>query len=442
MMAPPKKDSVFRALDRKLGAVAEFTMRQYRTKLSTWVVLGVGVIALAIIVLFYVDSMQQEIEAYDNDGDSADWDEDGYPNGQEKIYGTDPDNPLSHPGTFSPPIAPDPPEKWINEDDIDWENYALDGSSTGYDDDGDCRLTNATASQKDGNRNGIECDLYIYSSSYNPDDLSVRSDGLVDEDPDEEKYAKEALHRAFLLAIGKMGFVFLLGIFLPLFLATGLIREEMENSTLHFMIAKPVARRDIFLGRMVGYLGIVWPYVIGLGIIVALISGFAGPGDGLFRFADLGIWMAVIFATMLTTLVYGMLFCALGTLWKRGIVIALPFAAWELGMAILTFNEPSASILRFSVIGWSMNIIDAAALLVWPNLNLFITIGLWGGGYSSGNFWDESLEGAHVLNAFTSDTGLGISPLATIMVASLVMLFQAAVLWLIGSAIFKGKEIE
>ena len=72
MISPPKKDNVFRALDRKLGAVAEFTMRQYRTKLSTWVVMGVGFIAISIIVLFYVDSMQQEIEAIDNDGDSMD----------------------------------------------------------------------------------------------------------------------------------------------------------------------------------------------------------------------------------------------------------------------------------------------------------------------------------------------------------------------------------
>ena len=55
MISPPKKDNVFRALDRKLGAVAEFTMRQYRTKLSTWVVMGVGFVAIAIIVLFYVD---------------------------------------------------------------------------------------------------------------------------------------------------------------------------------------------------------------------------------------------------------------------------------------------------------------------------------------------------------------------------------------------------
>ncbi len=441
MMVPPKKDNVFRALDRKLGAVAEFTMRQYRTKLSTWVVLGVGFIAIAIIVLFYVDSMQQEIEAIDNDGDSMDWDGDGYPTGQERIYGTDPSNPDSHPGTFSPPIAPDPPEKWINEDDFDWDLSATGDTTVGYDDDGDCRLADTTESQKDRNRNNVNCDIILDYSEMSGRWLQPQSDGFVDEDPDEEKYSREAIHRAFLLAIGKMGFVFLLGIFLPLFLATGLIREEMDNSTMHFMLAKPIARRDIFLGRIVGYLGIVWPYIIAMGILVGLISGFAGPGDGLFRFADLGIWMAIIFATMLATLVYGMLFCALGTLWKHGIVLALPFAAWELGMAIVSFNAPAASILRFSVIGWSLNIIDAAALIVWPNLGLFIEMGQWGGGYA-GDYWGSQLEGADALSAFASDTGLGIGPLATIAVSTVVLLFQALVLWIVGSAIFKGKEIE
>ena len=442
MMSAPKKDNVFRALDRKLGAVAEFTMRQYRTKLSTWVVLGIGFIAIFIVVLFYVDSMQQDIEAIDNDGDSIDWDGDGYPTGQERIYGTDPDNPESHPGTFTPPIAPDPPEKWINEDDFDWDLSAKGDTTVGYDDDGDCRLSDSTQSQKDSNRNNVECDIILDYNEMRGEWAEPNSDRLVDEDPDEEKYAKEAIHRAFLLAIGKMGFVFLLGIFLPLFLATGLIREEMENSTMHFMLAKPIARRDIFLGRIVGYLGVVWPYIIAMGILVGLISGFAGPGDGFFRFADLGMWMAIVFATMLATLVYGMLFCALGTLWKRGIVLALPFAAWELGMAILSFNAPSASILRFSVIGWSLNIIDAAALVVWPNMSLFINMGLWGGGHNTGGYWDNSIEGAGALSAFASDTGLGISPIATIVVSTVVLLFQALVLWIVGSAIFKGKEIE
>jgi hypothetical protein len=61
------------------------------------------------------------------------------------------------------------------------------------------------------------------------------------------------------------------------------------------------------------------------------------------------------------SLVYGMLFCMLGVMWKHGIILALPFAAWELGMILTTLGAPDASILRFSVIGWAMNIVDAGA---------------------------------------------------------------------------------
>ncbi|MBT5735559.1 MAG: hypothetical protein HOI28_01790, partial [Euryarchaeota archaeon] len=77
-----KPDTIFRALDRKAAAVTEFTMRQYRTKLSTWVVLITGFLIISLLLLFYVDGMQKEYESIDNDGDSYDWDGDGYPTGQ------------------------------------------------------------------------------------------------------------------------------------------------------------------------------------------------------------------------------------------------------------------------------------------------------------------------------------------------------------------------
>ena len=64
--------------------------------------------------------MNTEIEAIDNDGDSLDNDGDGYPNGQEKLLGTNPDEAEDYPIG----VEPDPPEKWINEDDINWTIFA------------------------------------------------------------------------------------------------------------------------------------------------------------------------------------------------------------------------------------------------------------------------------------------------------------------------------
>ena len=60
-----KTNTIFRALDRKAAAITEFTMRQYRTKISTWVVLVTGMIVICLLMMFYVDAMQRDFEAID-----------------------------------------------------------------------------------------------------------------------------------------------------------------------------------------------------------------------------------------------------------------------------------------------------------------------------------------------------------------------------------------
>ena len=138
--------SLWSGMDRKALAVAEFTLRQQRKRLSTWVVLLVGIAAMGVLTMFYIDAMTWEYEAIDNDGDSYDWDLDGYPNGQEAYYGTDIFNADSHPGLLDSTILPDDPSVWVNEDDFDWD--ALEEGSVGNDDNGDCDVEGRTASQK------------------------------------------------------------------------------------------------------------------------------------------------------------------------------------------------------------------------------------------------------------------------------------------------------
>ena len=432
-----KPNTIYRALDRKAAAITEFTMRQYRTKASTWVVLGVGLVAISLVMLIYIDVMASGFESIDNDGDSRDWDNDGYPTGQEIKWGTDPFSDTSHPGLLDPPVEPEPASNYIDEDGFDISiNGDSTSQSTGFDDDGDCYNLDGTSSRKDSNNNGVECDIALIQSRYTGE-WDIYPDINVDEDPDDSAYALEATHMAFVLGMGKMGFVLLLGLFLPLFLATGLIRDEMTSGTMHFMLAKPIARTEVFLYRILGYLGIVWPYLIGLGIIFALISGFMGPSDGIFRFNDLGVWLAIVFAAMMASLVYGMLFCALGVMWRYGIVLAIPFAAWELGMCLLSMGAPEASILRFSVIGWALMIVDAAAVLAWPNMELFLLQGT-----SFGNDFGNIQTSALALQFFYATPGVGTSGLASAVIATIVLLIQASVFWFTGGAIFKGKEIE
>ena len=422
-----------RRFDRKASAVAEFTMKQYTKRISTWVIFGVGMLAVSIIMLFYFDTISDGIESRDNDGDSIDYDGDSYPTGQELLYGTDPFNPESHPGKIDPSILPDDPSKYIDEDDFDWDSLAESSSGVGYDDDGDCRDAPLTPSQQDSNNDGVPCNIKLTRSAYDQS-IKIRADSGVDEDPDDQKYGEEALHRATILALGKFGFVFLIGIFLPLFMATGLIREEMESGTMHFLIAKPISRTEIFLYRMIGFIFVAYPFIITLSIICALFFGIVGPSDSFFRWSDIGIWMVIAFATLLATLVYGMLFSMFGVLWKHGIILAIPFAAWELGMMFVSLWEPEASVLRFSILGWATMLIDSGSQLLWTDMEYMITVGMWGGGY-------EPLVGAQQLNAFSSNPGLGISNMASFIVATLVLFGQAIACWLIGSAIFSSKEV-
>lgn len=437
-------DTVWSKLDRKSTAIAEFTMRQYRQRISTWVILGASALTIMLMLLFYIDGMNSEFEAIDNDGDSFDNDGDGYPNGQEILEGSNPDSAESIPIG----VEPDPPEKWINEDDFDWDDMKDGENSVGKDDDGDCQNKD-TASQRDTNNNNIQCDILIIIDSINGT-IYIEGDIGVDEDPDEDKYGKEASHRAFILGIGKFGIIYLLGIFLPLFLATGLIRDEMSEGTLHYILAKPISRGEVLLYRMIGYIGITWPFIIGLCVFLSLVTGFFGPSDGLFRWADIGVWMSIAFSAMLVSLVYGTIFCGFGIVWKNGVVLCLIFAAWELGMAFVSiFTGGDSSIRYFSVIGWGLTIVDAGTLIFWPDNFYLIEQGLWGGGHQfdepdffTGEVAYVDLPGAQALAGFSGDPGLGISAWASMLTSSLVLTFQGAIAWYIGQTIFKGKEVD
>ncbi|MED5291479.1 MAG: hypothetical protein VX778_04550, partial [Candidatus Thermoplasmatota archaeon] len=161
MSEKERGETIWTSLDRKATAIAEFTMRQYRTRLSTWVVLGVGFLAISVVLLFYIEAMNTEIEAIDNDGDSEDWDGDGYVNGQEFKYGTDILDIDSHPGLLDPSIEPEPASMYINEDDYDWDYSDASSITTGYDDDGDCRESQLLPSAQDGNSDGTPCNIIL-----------------------------------------------------------------------------------------------------------------------------------------------------------------------------------------------------------------------------------------------------------------------------------------
>ena len=394
-VGPPKRnlsETVWTKLDRKATAIAEFTIRQYRKKRSTWTVGAVGALLVVIVLLFYIDAMGEGIDSVDDDGDGL-LDEDS--------------------------------STWT-----EWENMQYAGrdvSGPMADDDGDCLALEPW--MRDSNEDGVDCNV-VYTYDRNGMVTSIDPDRNVDEDPDESEFLEEALHRSFLLGFGKFGFLFILGIFVPLFLATGLIRDEMESGTLHYLVGKPIARAEILMYRLLGFIGLAWPYFVGLFVLSALVTGIFGPGDSIYRFSDLGIWFGVLIATFLTVLAYGAVFITFGIVAGRyGVLVALMFAVWEFFMMFLAMigTTRDMGIASLSISFWGSEIINSTAWLVWGDFammsgqSLAVDIALWTVWYSP----------------FPTT-----SPLLNLVISIVVLLIITGLFIMIGQSSFKNRELN
>ena len=344
-------------------------------------------------------------------------------------------------------VEPEPPEMYINEDGIDcfngfslrgegWEESRVDcpsdvrlGGSHGFDDDGDCLAMNDGLGDDD-NGNGIRCDVQWLASNGVVTD--IRSDDLVDEDPDEQEYIGELGHRTFIIAVGKMAFVILLGLFIPLFLSLGLVRDETENGTLHLLLSKPIHRAEFIVYRLMGYLAIAGTYVIALSLVVGLIASLLGPGDQIIRLSDMPVWLGIGFATTLVLAAYGSIFNAMGLISpKYGVYLCIVFGIWEFMMGSFSIVNPNWTVASVSISHWALQMIDAMVLLTWP----------------------DTIQWAEMDNAFGIDSGLSVfwqPPVHTLGTASagvallnsVLVLLIVSIAWIfIAKSVFSRREI-
>lgn len=527
--------TVWTALDRKAGAVIELTIRQLRNKTSTWTVMGISVLLLTLLSAFYIDSVREGFESIDNDGDSVDFDGDGYPLGQEMKYGFSDFDDREYPGaalfipedqidywgirthsgnytwdvlgpskfvgsweniastyaeysddcpeiigdnlentpygyssfactladnslyvqflrfdgngtlavaegwnavygrtTESYYVAPDPPSAYIDEDGLDWDSDNP-SESQGFDDDGDCTQEGyylPTGSQNDdGNRNGVACDVQWIRG---PDGsvLQINPDYLVDEDPVDSELLGESSHRSFIIATGKIAFAMIIGIFMPLFLALGLIRDESENGTLHYLLSKPIHRGEFIVYRLSGYLILTGGFVLAMSLIMAIVTVTLGPEGN--RLGDINVWFGIGMVTVLSLAAYGSIFNAMGLVSpKYGVYLALVYGVYEFAMAVMTlFGADLVPII--SVSHWSLQMIDAIVILAWP----------------------DTIMLAQMASAFNLESGLaffwnppvhtfGTGSTALAMSLSIFVLLAFIILpILIGQSIFNRREID
>ena len=554
-------ETVWTRLDRKAGAIVELTVRQLRHRLSTWVVLGVGVLLMALLLAFYIDAVRETFEPIDNDGDSVDEDGDGYPRGQEDKYGTSDDfwdGSSEYPGSsvfvleddidwnddgryvfankswdgtafFEPTwiddeytgdwwdshidwrldengdplltdcsdwdlemiynriefgnacdygdddgdgltsyyvsgkwrgegsvtvpvdfylqwgywteevyVEPHPKEMYINEDDIDCFDSNGDrvdcpaadrlSGTHGFDDDGDC--LSELIQDIDENQNGVACDVVWRSS--NGVVTGITADENVDEDPDEQDYIGELGHRMFVIAVGKMAFVILLGLFIPLFLALGLVRDETENGTLHLLLSKPINRAEFIVYRLMGYLAVSGSYVIALSLLVGVVASVLGPGDQLIRLSDLPGWRGIGIATTLVLAAYGSLFNTMGLISpKYGVYICIVFGIWEFTMGSFSIVNPGWSVASISISHWALQMIDAIVLMAWP----------------------DTIQWAAMDQAFDIQSGLSYfwqppvhtmgtqSPGISLLISTVVLLLVTVTCVFVGKSVFNRREI-
>ena len=340
-------------------------------------------------------------------------------------------------------IPKDPKEMYIDEDDIDWDGS---GGSQGFDDDGDCLRINwftqfdgsddimwwEEPHRPDANGNGIPCDVVWTIDPQTGEVISIDVDSSVDEDPVDENYVGESSHRTFVIATGKIAFVLLLGLFLPLFLSLGLVRDETERGTLHYLLSKPIHRGEFILYRVLGYLAVVSAFILVLSLVMGLITSVIGPGESLIRVGDLPVWLGIAIATILVLAAYGSLFNTIGLLLpKYGVYLCIVIGVWEFAMGFTTLISPGSSVATLSVSHWGLQLIDSIVMVSWPDTLQYSQMSS-AFGLQTGLEWIWSPP-VHTLNS--SNAYLGILTSVTMLIGISVSMIG------IGSAVFSKREI-
>jgi ABC-2 type transport system permease protein len=124
--------------------------------------------------------------------------------------------------------------------------------------------------------------------------------------------------------------VHFLSSFVALFLTVGAISSEIDSGTLHAVLARPIRRADVVLGRWLAYAGLISLYVVTMGGLILtlawLISGYQAFDPlralGLMALgAILLLTVSLLGSTLFSTLANGVItFTLFGLAWLGGII--------------------------------------------------------------------------------------------------------------------------
>lgn len=124
--------------------------------------------------------------------------------------------------------------------------------------------------------------------------------------------------------------VHFLSSFVALFLTVGAISSEIDSGTLHAVLARPIRRADVILGRWLAYSGLIGVYVGVMGgtilLLAWLIAGYEAfdpiRAIGLMAFGAILLLTVSLFgSTLFSTLANGVVsFTLFGMAWLGGII--------------------------------------------------------------------------------------------------------------------------
>ena len=134
-------------------------------------------------------------------------------------------------------------------------------------------------------------------------------------------------------------------IFVTLVNATTLIREEIDDNTLPFLLTRPISKPALALCKYVGYLIVVLVLLIPpLVIAYAVTESFAGVGIS----TDLDVLGGFLLTTALGSAAYGALFLFLSVLVRKPLAIGLLIGfVWESTVGSLPGDVPKLSVIHY-----------------------------------------------------------------------------------------------
>jgi len=134
-------------------------------------------------------------------------------------------------------------------------------------------------------------------------------------------------------------------IFVTLVNATSLIREEIDDNTLPYLLTRPVSKPTLALSKYAGYLVaamvlLLPPVVVAYGVTAA----YAGTGLG----TDSEVLAGFLAATALAVIAYGALFFFLSVVLRKPLTVGLLIGfVWESVVGSLPGSVPKLSLIYY-----------------------------------------------------------------------------------------------